>query len=289
MANNNYLEYTGWHKWHPTDEEFARFYTDKSVPFELKQNEYLLVYDKDDKLVEQYCYENSKLKKIGRSSIKIGKQKEKDLVYTPRNDEQICAFDLLKDRKKTVKLLTGHWGTGKTLLLVTAALEAFKHGVFDKIIWIRNNVQVAGTKDLGALPGEVIEKMAPWIGPMLDLAGEQEVRAMLDHGTLLVEPLQSLRGRNFENSVILCSEAENLTTSHIQLIIARAAKGTEVWFDADLRQRDMKIFTESRGIENMITAFAGEPLFGYVHLLKTERSETAALADKLDAYNTDKQ
>ena len=134
----------------------------------------------------------------------------------------------MKDPTKTVKLLTGTWGTGKTLILVSAALEALKNGRFERIVWIRNNVDVKDTKDLGALPGEVIDKLLPFLGPFIDHAGEASVRTMLNKGTLVVEPLQSLRGRNFDNTLIMCSEAENLTKEHIQLIIARAAEGSEV-------------------------------------------------------------
>lgn len=284
-----YLGYTGWKKWHPTEEEFAKFYSNNETPFELKTNEYLLLYetvDGTDKLVAQYCYEAGKLKKIGRSSIKISKPKDKDdgkeRVYLPRNDEQICAFDLLKDRDKPVKLITGRWGTGKTMLLVTAALEALKHNAFEKIIWIRNNVDVKDTKDLGALPGEVLDKLLPFLGPFIDHAGEETVRTMITKGSLVIEPLQSLRGRNLENSLIMCSESENLTKEHIQLIIARAAKGSEVWLDGDCVQRDRKAFEVSKGLETMIERLAGNPLFGYVHLVQSERSPTAALADLLD-------
>ena len=105
---------------------------------------------------------------------------------------------------------------------------------------------------------------------------------MLNKGTLVVEPLQSLRGRNFDDTLIMCSEAENLTKEHIQLIIARAAEGSEVWFDADNRQRDKASFERSRGSETLSERFAGQKLFGYVHLVKSERSETAAMADLLN-------
>ena len=118
--------------------------------------------------------------------------------------------------------------THNTLIMVEAALEALRQGVFDRIIWIRNNVDVKDTKDLGALPGEVIDKLLPYLGPFIDHCGEAEVKTMLTKGSLYVEPLQSLRGRNFERSIIMCSEAQNLTLDHLKLIIARAAEGSEV-------------------------------------------------------------
>lgn len=281
-------------------------YTAEEVPFQLKENEYLIV-NTEDNISTFYCYENRHLRKFTGGSIKTvkdtmpvlleePKQKQEDdkkvnnkkyskgknIVITPRNEEQVCAFDLMKDPTKTVKLLTGTWGTGKTLILVSAALEALKAGRFKRIVWIRNNVDVKDTKDLGALPGEVIDKLLPFLGPFIDHAGENSVRTMLNKGTLVVEPLQSLRGRNFEDTLIMCSEAENLTKEHIQLIIARAAEGSEVWFDADNRQRDKASFEKSKGIETLIERFAGQKLFGYVHLVKSERSATAAMADLLN-------
>lgn len=135
---------------------------------------------------------------------------------------------------------------------------------------------------MGALPGDVLEKLLPFLGPFRDHAGDNAVRTMLEKGSLVVEPLQSLRGRNFENAIIMCSEAENLTTEHLQLIIARAAEGTEVWLDGDTRQRDRVAFERSKGLETLIDKFKGKPLFGYVHLKKSERSDTAAMADLLN-------
>ena len=300
------ITYTGWKKWTPTSEDWVELYANGTVPVSLKENEYLIVKSDGNSTIF-YCYENGQLRKFTGGSIKTtkddttvllepskskqdGKQhsstqkysKGKNVVITPRNEEQVCAFDLMKDPTKTVKLLTGTWGTGKTLIMVSAALEALKAGRFKRIVWIRNNVDVKDTKDLGALPGEVIDKLLPFLGPFIDHAGENSVRTMLNKGTLVVEPLQSLRGRNFDDTLIMCSEAENLTKEHIQLIIARAAEGSEVWFDADNRQRDKASFERSRGIETLIERFAGQKLFGYVHLVKSERSETAAMADLLN-------
>ena len=285
MQQNSF--YTGWVKWVPTGDEWLDLYERNKIPFIMLENQYLLIYEEDKEgkqtLTHTYCYEGDKLRKISRGSINISKKREKDSkVIYPRNDEQICAIDMLLDESKTIKLLTGSWGTGKTMLLVSAALNMLNRGRYDRIIWIRNNIDVKDTKDIGALPGEAIEKLLPYLGPFIDHVGEDEVTSMINNGSLMVEPLQFLRGRNFENSIIMCSEAENLTKEHIQLIIARAAEGSIVMFDADNRQRDKAIFEKSKGIETMIERFKGNKLFGYVHLVKGERSETAAMADLLN-------
>lgn len=280
--------YTGWKYWTPTDEELVYLYQDNICPIELLENEYLIIKDRtDDSAISFYKKKNNKLEKVNRAAIKINDPKDgrTKKVYNPRNSEQVCAFDLLHDDDIPVKLITGRWGTGKTLLLVTAALEALREKRFEKIVWIRNNVDVKDTKDLGALPGEIIDKLLPFLGPFIDHVGDkQKVEKMLKEGQLEVEPLQSLRGRNIENAIIICSESENLTKEHIQLILARAAEGSAVWLDGDLRQVDSPIFRKSSGVEALLQCLPGDPLFGYVHLMKSERSATASLADKLDKY-----
>ena len=279
-------EYVGWKRWKPTNEELAEFLVTGECPLPLTENEYLIIDDGEGSEMNLvYRMKGGKAVKANRAAIKINDPKDGRVkkVYNPRNPEQVCAFDLLHDDEVTVKLLTGSWGTGKTVLLVTAALEALREKRYEKIVWIRNNIDLKGTKDLGALPGDVMEKLWPYLGPFVDHVGEKmKVEKMIKEGQLEIEPLQSLRGRNIENAIIMCSEAENLTKEHLQLIIARAAEGSAVWLDGDTRQRDRSTFERSRGLEIMIEKLSGNPLFGHIKLIKSERSPTAALADRMD-------
>lgn len=279
-------EYTGWKVWVPTDEELVDLYQNNKCSVELKENEYLIIRDSRDGTVNSiYKKKNGKMEKINRASIKIKDPKDGRVNKTinPRNPEQSCVFDMLHDPDTTIKVITGRWGSGKTMMMVTGALEALKEKRYEKIVWIRNNVDVKDTKDIGALPGDPLEKLLPFLGPFIDHVGDKsKVEKMIREGQLEVEPLQFLRGRNIENAIIMCSEAENLTKEHIQLIIARAAEGSAIFIDGDTRQRDKASFERSKGLETLIEKLSGNPLFGYVHLVKTERSATAALADKLD-------
>lgn len=316
IENSNYC---GWRKWCPTAEEWEAFEVEGKLPFELLENEYLLIYEdeKYEHLASTYCWENSKLRKVARKSIvapkKVGKTKaEEDLEelelkqdaksikkaaklrkvvehnkkekasICPRNDEQICAIDLLKDRNKPVKVLLGGFGTGKTYLAVAAALEALNNNEFDKIIWIRNTVRVAGTPDIGALPGTELDKIIVYASPMIDHVGKIGIETMLKRGILEIEALQFLRGRNLENSIIICDECENLTLPHVKLLLGRIALGSEIWFLGDVQQKDLKLFEESKGIENLIENFKGNKLFSYAFLRISERSEVAKMADELD-------
>lgn len=279
-------EYVGWRRWKPTNEELAEFLVAGICPIQLMENEYLIIDDGEGSEMNMiYRMKGGRLEKANRAAIKINDPKDGRVkkVYNPRNPEQVCAFDLLHDDSVTVKLLTGGWGCGKSLLLVTAALEAIREKRFEKIVWIRNNVEVKDAPNLGALPGDVMEKLWPYLGPFIDHVGEKmKVEKMIKEGQLEIEPLQSLRGRNIENAIIMCSEAENLTKEHLQLIIARAAEGTVVLLDGDTRQRDRAAFERSKGLETMIRKLSGDPLFGHIKLIKSERSPTAALADKMD-------
>lgn len=285
MSNTDNKTYTGWKKWKPTNEEWATFSVEPYAPFELKENEYLLVYYDDEngteRLSAQYCMEGGKLRKFGRNSIKF-RGKDKDNVITPRNDEQICAFQLIKNRNVPVKVFTGPFGCGKDLLMTAESLELIKANQFEKIIWIRNNIDVKDTKDLGALPGDTWNKLVPFLGPYIDSAGVLNVKQMVEREQLVIEPLQSLRGRNFTNSIIICSEAQNMTLDHLKLILGRAAEGTEVWLNGDWKQTDKAVFERSNGLQRLIKYLAGDKLFGYVHMLKTERSAVARLADKIE-------
>ena len=192
-------------------------------------------------------------------------------------------MDLLKNNNIPVKLLTGCFGSGKSMLCIDAALEQIQKGNFEKIIFIRNNVQVKDTDQLGALPGSEDQKMLPYVMPMCDHCGGIEgVRTLMEQGKLEVIPLGFLRGRSICNSILYSMESENLTKEHIQLLIGRVDKGTHLWLDGDIKQRDRIAFEISKGLEIMVERLSGNHLFGYINLIKSERSEVAALADLLD-------
>ena len=112
--------------------------------------------------------------------------------------------------------------------------------------------------------------------------GVDGVRKLLEEGKLEVIPLGFLRGRSLRDSIIISSEAENLTKEQIQLLIGRVDERSNLWIDGDLKQRDGVKFEKSAGLETMLERLTGNPLFAHVHLTKTERSDVAALADLLD-------
>ncbi len=264
-------DYTGYIKLE--NKEAANFYEKKGIDTELYENEYIMI-DED-----VYCYQDDMFRRVEYPVI----DNQWSGILKPRNIEQKAAIDMVLDNKSTIKLITGTWGTGKTMILVTAALKGIEEGKFDKIVWIRNNIQVKDTDNLGALPGTELDKMLPYVMPFADHCGGVDgIERLISQGVLEVIPLGFLRGRSIKNAVIISSEAENLTKEHIQLLIGRVDEGSNLWLDADTRQRDRANFEKSKGVETLIDRLKGEELFAYVHLLKSERSATARLADKLN-------
>lgn len=273
-------QYTGYQEICLTDAQFNQLYSQGQIDgYNFLENEYLIAKDEAGRVVDKLVCHNGKLEEVRYTCFKN--------TYTgslkPRNEHQEIAFEMLKNPDITVKLITGTWGTGKTLALVVAALDAIQKGQFDKIVWVRNNVQVKDTDNLGALPGDAYDKMLPYLGPFCDhVGGEEGVKMLIEHDQLEVIPLGFLRGRSIRNAIIICSEAENLTKEHLQLLLGRVDEGSALWIDGDVRQRDRSAFEKSKGLETMIDRLKGEELFGYVHLVKSERSATARLADKLN-------
>ena len=276
------MDYKGYIDVQFDDEHLARFYNNKELYaelFELKENEYFLVSDASGEIVDKYCFQNGEMRQV--QYHKLGGNFTG--AIKPRNPQQACLFDMLKDKTSKIKLVTGRFGSGKTIAMTTAALELIERGKFDKIVWVRNNVSVKDAPEIGYLPGTEIDKLMPYVMPLADHAGGEEgIKKMLENGTLEVISLGHLRGRSLRNSIVFCSECENLTRQHLQLLMGRIDEGSQLWLDGDTKQRDRQIFEKSAGLERMIERLAGNKLFAHVHLEKSERSEVAALADLLD-------
>ena len=271
--------YRGYKNFKLTDEELARFYKGEYNMAPGLENEYLIIYNEEEEPIDYFCWKNNSLKNVKFPVLGnefTGKMK-------PRNPQQYCAMDMLKDESIPIKLITGNFGSGKSMMCIIAALEALQKGRFDRIIFVRNNVQVKDTDPLGALPGDMNDKTLPYVMPFADHCGGVEgIERLIESGQLEVIPLAFLRGRSIRNSIIYSMESENLTKEHIQLIMGRVDEGSQLWLDGDMKQRDKVAFEKSQGLERMVERLKGNRLFGYVHLVKSERSEVARLCDLLD-------
>ena len=277
----NKVEYKGFIKYKfLTAEDMADFYENlQTNTLGLVINEYAMLYSPDDILVD-------KVKWTGEKNVTVAFKPITNEWFTkvrPQNVEQELAFDLLQDKSTTVKLITGKMGSGKTFLTTCHCLSQIKANKAEKIIYLRNNVGIKDVPDMGALPGEALDKLIGFAMPLADaLGGKEGLLYLINSGKVEIVPLAHVRGRDFKNSCIMVSEAENLTKEHIQLLIGRVGEGSTLYLDGDVRQTDKNVFEKNNGIIEAVSRLKGNRLFGYVELQKTERSETAALADLFD-------
>ena len=273
-------EYRGFQEITSDDERLPTFYSDLTNNiFDCRQNEHIIVYDADGVAKDFYRWDGTKYVLVGYKVIKND--------YTgnvrPRNPQQRLAIDMLYNQDITVKILVGKFGTGKDYLMSSVALDLVMQGKFDKIMWVRNNVEVKNSKPLGFLPGDAFDKLLPFAMPLADhVGGRDGLERLISNQQIEVEHLGFIRGRDIKNTIIMCSEAENMTKEHVQLLLGRVGEGSALWLTGDYKQTDHKVFTENNGLMIAVDRLKGHPKFGFVKLVKTERSETAAMADLLD-------
>lgn len=275
-------EYSGFREVVLPNNVLAEFYQSKSsinVAGEWLTNEYLVVKNESDEVVDRFRWDGSTFIHVPFKTISsrfMGKVK-------PRNIQQQLAVDMLYNQDITVKILVGRFGTGKDYLMSSAAIDLLEKGKYEKIVWVRNNIEVKNSKPIGHLPGDYKEKLLPFAMPLADhLGGVDSLEIMIGQGKIEIVHLGFIRGRDIKNSIIMCPEAENMTKEHVQLLLGRVGEGSSLWLNGDYKQVDASVFRENNGLMVAVDKLKGHPRFGFVKLLKTERSETAAMADLLD-------
>ena len=210
---------------------------------------------------------------------------------TTRNREQNYAMNLLMDPEIDFVTLTGHAGTGKTLLALAAGLtQVLDERRYTEIIMTRATVSVG--EDIGFLPGTEEEKMGPWMGALDDNleflakgdggnAGEWGRAATneLIRSRIKIKSMNFMRGRTFMNKYVIIDEAQNLTPKQMKTLITRAGPGTKIICMGNLAQIDTPYLTEgSSGLTFAVDRFKGWPHSGHITLARGERSRLADFA-----------
>ena len=230
------------------------------------------------------------------SKLVLVKKQDKTRGISPRNVEQMMALDLLLDPKINFVTLTGMAGTGKTLLAMAAGLamtdglKEFGFDLYRKLVVSRPIFPMG--RDLGFLPGDISEKLNPWMKPIFDnlefLVGmngadaQHTVKTLLEQRLIEVEPLTYIRGRSLPNQFFIVDESQNLTPHEIKTVITRAGQGTKIVMTGDPYQIDNPyVDVKSNGLSYVIERFKTSPLAGHITLRKGERSELAELAATL--------
>ena len=248
----------------------------------IKPNDCFILKSERNSVLARYNPFTQKITKIDKG-VNFGIQ--------PRNAEQAFAFEVLNDPEIKLVGITGKAGTGKTLLAFASALK--QHKEYTRILLARPIVSLSN-KDIGFLPGDAKEKVAPYMQPLFDnlnviksqlKSNSGDLRALDElqkSEQLEIEALAFIRGRSFTETFCIIDEAQNLTPHEIKTIVTRAGENTKMVFTGDLQQIDHPYLdSQSNGLAYMIDKMSGQNLFAHVNLVKGERSELSELASNL--------
>lgn len=268
-----------------------QFYKEKFLKlpegeFNLTANEYLVMKDST----------NENHSAIGRYSLQqngivpLITPTESIWGIHPRNVEQSFALDCLLNDEILFVSLVGKAGTGKTLLAIAAGLhKTLDEGRFHRLLVSRPIFPMG--RDIGYLPGDVEQKLNPWMQPIFDniefLMGADKkaagrARELINQGMVNIEPLTYIRGRSIPHQYLIVDEAQNLTPHEIKTIVTRAGQGTKVVLTGDHYQIDNPyVDAANSGLTYSVERFKGQAISAHITLSKGERSELAELAANL--------
>lgn len=239
----------------------------------------------------------------------VGRHKEGVWGIFARNKEQLFAMELLLDDSISLVTINGVAGTGKTLLAIACALRKVADEQKFRRALVSRPIFPLG-RDLGYLPGDLGEKLNPWMKPIFDnldlllatrndaspsvgghsgsgrgessRSSEPNYQYLLDKKLIEVEPLTYIRGRSIPNQYLIVDEAQNLTPHEVKTILTRAGEGTKVVLTGDPNQIDNPyVDALSNGLTYTVERFKGSDIAGHITLRKGERSELAELAAQL--------
>ncbi|MEW6756750.1 MAG: PhoH family protein, partial [Acidobacteriota bacterium] len=208
---------------------------------------------------------------------------------SPRNKEQRFAFDLLLNDGIPLVTLVGKAGTGKTLLALAAGLHKVADQQQYQRLLVTRPIFPMG-RDIGYLPGELEEKLKPWMQPIFDNLelllnlsysnrGHDAYRELVDQRILQIEALTYIRGRSIPNQFLIVDEAQNLTPHEVKTIVTRAGEHTKIVLTGDPYQIDNPyIDSSSNGLTYVVERFKAQKEAGHITLSRGERSDLAEIA-----------
>lgn len=278
--------YEKYHEIELTTEQIDQFYRDKKISAgnkKLTANQYVIIKNPSNpnhSAVGRYSLAEDKIMPLLTPSDSIW-------GIHARNVEQAFALDCLLNDDILFVSLVGKAGTGKTLLAIAAGLhKTLDEGRFQRLLVSRPIFPMG--RDIGYLPGDIEQKLNPWMQPIFDnvefLMGADKKAAgraqeLINQGMLNIEPLTYIRGRSIPKQYLIVDEAQNLTPHEIKTIVTRAGRGTKVVLTGDIYQIDNPyVDSANSGLTYAAERFKGHAIAAHVTLTKGERSELAELA-----------
>ncbi len=201
-----------------------------------------------------------------------------------RNNKQAAFMDAID--KHAVTFAVGPAGTGKTYLAVSKAIECFEKGEVQRLIFVRPAVE-AGEK-LGFLPGDLVEKVLPYLRPIYDalyeMIGFKETQKLVQSDIIEVLPLAFMRGRTLNEAFIILDEAQNTTIMQMKMFLTRMGFGSKTVITGDMTQVDLPKGVDS-GLAHAIKLFQNVPEIS-IHTFNSKEVVRHPLVAKIvDCYD----
>jgi len=202
----------------------------------------------------------------------------------PRNDNQRKYLESIEENTVTVGL--GPAGSGKTYLAVYEAL--LHHWSKDKKRMIITRPAVEAGEKLGFLPGDMSDKLDPYMRPiydaLFDLIGVQQANEKMERGYIEVAPLAYMRGRTFNNCFIILDEAQNATIEQLKMVLTRVGEGCKIVIDGDPGQSDLPGYKKESGLCILKDVLVNTPDVGIVEFDRHDIVRSQVVIDIVKAF-----
>jgi len=224
---------------------------------------------------ENFLDEKNAIKGGGGASTKM---------VNPRSPNQSAYIDAM--RKNDMVFGIGPAGTGKTFLAVAAAVEMYRSGEVERLVFTRPAVE-AGER-LGFLPGDLLEKIDPYLRPIYDslreLMPSETVQKKMASGDIEIAPLAFMRGRTLKNAFVVLDEAQNTTAMQMKMFLTRMGQGTRMVITGDPTQTDLPNGTKS-GLGEAISILKDIPEVAFIHFDKGDVVRHKLVGKIIEAYD----
>lgn len=256
------------------DNDMAKLY-ENTLENKFIINQYVIIKDKDGKIVDKRRWDGEKLIPLSYTKIKD---------FKPLTWKQECLCDMLSNKDAPIRIIAGVSGSGKTKIAMTFGFHYLNKGMFEKFFVVRHNVPV-GERN-GFLKGDKNEKIRGWLGFFEDnLDGVQyTIEELIEKKMLDIDSPEYMKGRDLKNSWILIDESEDLTQAQFRMLGERISAGSMICFVGDYEQTTQEVYKKDSGLKRAIERLAGNPLVSIIVFDDLENDNVRSEASKVFSY-----
>ena len=208
----------------------------------------------------------------------------KNKLISPRSPNQAKYIEAIKNNDMVFGI--GPAGTGKTFLAVAAAVHMYQEGLVERLIFCRPAVEAG--EQLGFLPGDMLEKIDPYLRPIYDALHEmmpgEKIPKKIENGDIEIAPLAFMRGRTLKNAFVVLDEAQNTTSMQMKMFLTRMGQGTRMVITGDPSQVDLPPKTES-GLKEAMNILQDVDEVPFVHFESSDVVRHKLVTKIINAYD----